>query len=76
MTYKETLPCPFCGWVRIRVIEDQIKEENHILFGSKYTYCWCKVCGAKGPSTYSVEESDEEIFKKCIERWNERNAMD
>lgn len=73
MEYPEPLPCPFCAWTHIRVIEDEIIDEQHLLFGSKYTYCWCKVCCAKGPSAYSVDDEDEDIFKKCIERWNERN---
>lgn len=69
----QTLPCPFCAWERIRIIEDEIKDKDHVLRGSKYTYCWCRVCGTRGPWAYSVDDDEKVVIKKCIERWNERS---
>lgn len=64
------LPCPFCGWEKIRIIEDEGKEG--FFEGTKYTYCWCKVCGARGPWAYSVGYTSRLAVEKCIGRWNER----
>lgn len=69
------LPCPFCGWTKIRVTEDEIKDQDHMFTGSKYTYCWCKPCGTRGPRAYSVEDDYEIIYNKCVERWNERSSI-
>lgn len=66
----ELKPCPFCGWENIRIIESE--KENPPLGGSKYTYCWCRVCGTRGPWAYSVDDSEEVFAEKCIKRWNER----
>ena len=69
------LPCPFCSWEKIRIIEDEITKEGHCLKGAKYTYCWCKVCGTRGPWAYNVDDNEHEVIRKCIERWNERNGI-
>jgi len=69
----EPLPCPFCGWEKIRIIEGP--NDNGLLKDSLYTYCWCKVCGTRGPWAYNVEDTDEENYHKCILRWNERNGV-
>jgi len=61
---KESLPCPFCGNDKIRIMEDGI---------SKFTYSWCGYCGARGPSAYNIDDDIETMINKCIERWNERN---
>ena len=70
----EILPCPFCGWKKIRIIEDEGKEPPHK--GSKFTFCWCKVCGTRGPWAYNVDLEDMEVVVSCIERWNERSIKD
>lgn len=66
----EALPCPFCGWVKIRVIEEAAKEG--MFKGSLYTYCWCRVCGTKGPWAYNVKDDDRKVYDACVKRWNER----
>lgn len=69
------LPCPFCGWEKIRIIENEITDENALMFGSKYNYCWCKVCGTRGPSAYSIGDTMHDDVKACIDRWNERGGV-
>mgnify|MGYP001616049123 CR=1 FL=1 len=66
------LPCPFCGWENIRIVESPF--DNGFFKDSLYTYCWCKVCGTRGPWAFNVEDADEENYHKCIVRWNERNG--
>jgi len=70
----ECLPCPFCAWENIRVMEDEIRKKEHPLKGSKYTYCLCAVCGAHGPWACSVDDDIETVARKCIVRWNERGG--
>jgi hypothetical protein len=72
----EIFPCPFCAWKNIRIIEDEIKEKDHVFKGSKYTFCWCKVCGTCGPWAYSVDDDEKTVIRKCIERWNERHNLE
>lgn len=63
-------PCPFCGWANIRVMEST--RNKGILKGEKYTYSWCKACGAKGPWIYNATSSMEENYKGAVQRWNDR----
>ena len=67
------LPCPFCGWEKIRVVEDE--KQDAPLQGSKYTYCFCRVCGTRGPWAYSIGDTTHDDVKACIERWNERGGV-
>jgi len=67
-------PCPFCGWKKIRIMEE--KQKKSLLKGCKFTYCWCKVCGTKGPWAYSVDDEMREVVRKCVERWNDRDGVD
>lgn len=74
MNTSDRLPCPFCSWTNIRIVEEEMTEEDHCLVGEKYTYCWCKVCGAKGPTGFSSGLDEDEVISKCVKRWNEREV--
>ncbi len=67
------LPCPFCGWEKIRVL--QSIRKGGIFKGSAYTYAWCKVCGARGPWAYTISCSDDITCREAIARWNERGGV-
>ena len=73
MNEIEPLPCPFCGWKNIRVIE--CPKEEGIFRDSLYTYAWCKPCGTRGPWAYNIDDDDETAYRKCVERWNERDGI-
>jgi len=70
---NEPIDCPSCGHDKIRIVEDETKDTSHVLKPSKFTYCWCRVCGGYGPSAYNVNDDIETVINRCIERWNERN---
>lgn len=70
----EPIPCPFCGWHNIRTIESPM--DNGCFKDSLYTYCWCKVCGTRGPWAFNVDDDEKTVFEKCVTRWNERKVKE
>ena len=68
---KECLSCPFCGWEKIRIIERPSDDKLHK--DSLYTFAWCKVCGTRGPWAYNVDDDEETVYNRCVDRWNERH---
>jgi len=59
------LPCPFCGSKDITIVE---KERTKMGVKNKCTYCYCRMCGAKGPWRYSNDDTEEVVINRCITR--------
>jgi len=73
MENEEFLPCPFCHCThRLSVYENKIQNEDHMLFGSLYSYVFCAICSTHGPASYNVG-SEEESIQYAIANWNKRS---
>ena len=73
MKELELLPCPFCGYEKIRILEEKTKKG--CFKGYLYTFAWCRMCGTKGPWAWSVHDDLKVVVNECIDRWNERGGV-
>lgn len=49
------------------------KMRKGIMKGREFSYARCPICHAQGPSDFTLEEEDSMVYRKTIERWNERD---